>query len=269
MICFPNAKLNLGLNVNEKRGDGFHNIESFLYPISVYDVLEFKESHRTNIEYFGLTETHGLHNDILHKTWEILNTRYGIPPLKMNLLKNIPIGSGLGGGSSDAAYLIRFVNFKFMLNLGLNDMRLIAAIIGSDCPFFIENKPAIVSGRGEKQKNLQAILKGKYYIVIAPNEGIITSDAFAQIKPRKSKKSIYEIISQPIKTWKNELKNDFEDYVNDSIPETANLKDMLYQNDALYASLTGSGSAVYGIFNKKPKIDGLNKYHSVWSGIFN
>jgi 4-diphosphocytidyl-2-C-methyl-D-erythritol kinase len=219
MICFPHAKINLGLNIINKRVDGYHNIESVFYPVPLHDVLEFKASKTYSIKTFGITLDVGQEENILFKTWRLLNQKYAVPPLEIVLLKNIPPGSGLGGGSSDAAFLIKSANIHFNLGLTLNDMKSLAALIGSDCPFFIENGPAFVTGRGEKMEKTKVSLNEKYLVVISPIKKIATSAAYAQIKPRKPNQSINEIILQPIETWKNELKNDFEELIFKKYPK--------------------------------------------------
>ena len=246
--------------------DGYHNIESVFYPVPLYDVLEFNASKTFGIKTFGIALDVGQEENILYKTWRLLNQKYSVPPLEIVLLKNIPPGSGLGGGSSDAAFLIKSANIHFNLGLTLNDMKSLAALIGSDCPFFIENGAAFVTGRGEKMEKTKVSLNEKYLVIVYPNNKISTSAAYANIQLHAPDKSISEIILQPIETWKNELKNDFEELIFKKHQHIKMLKEAFYQSGAVYASMSGSGSAVYGIFNKQPNLESALKKQIAWAG---
>jgi len=266
MICFPAAKINLGLNIIDKRADSYHNIESVLYPVPLHDILEFQTAKIFNIKTFGINLDINQEENILFKTWSLLNEKYSVPPLEIILLKNIPLGSGLGGGSSDAAFLIKSANKHFKLGLTIAEMKLAAAQTGSDCPFFIENKTACVSGRGEILKDVKFSLQEKYLIIAYPNNIISSSDAYDKIQPHKPIKPVSEIILQSIETWKNELKNDFEELIFTKYPQIKMLKESLYKSGAVYASMSGSGSSVYGVFNRQPVLTPAIIKQIVWAG---
>lgn len=252
MICFPNAKINLGLHVLSKREDGFHNISSVLLPISYADALEYQPSDTYKISIYGINIPD--EDNIVTKAWRLMNEKYHIPPLQINLLKQIPMGSGLGGGSSDAAFLIRSLNNTFKLNLSIKEMQNDALQVGSDCPFFILNKTSIVSGKGEFIEPINLSLTDKYLAVIIPGIKASTKSAYASITPSKPELPISKIINLPIETWKENLVNDFERPIFDLHPGLKRIKHDLYLKGAIYASLSGTGSALYGVFNKFPDL---------------
>lgn len=261
MICFPNAKINLGLNVLSKRDDGFHQVETVLYPIPLYDVLEFIESDVFEIFYHGIPIKIPFEEEILYKTWKKLNHEFNILPVEIHLIKNIPPGSGLGGASSDAANFLKAVNQYFSLGLEKSKLINIARAIGSDVPFFIENRPSFAFNRGEKTEIIDLSLKGKYLLLVSPQIEIVTSNAYSRISPNPGIKSIKEIIKNSFDCWKNLLINDFEKPIFKIYPELAEIKTLLYDQGAIFASMTGTGSSVFGIFNKPPSYSEIeNKY---------
>ncbi len=247
MICFPNAKINLGLHVLEKRRDGYHNIETLIYPLPFYDVLEILRAKEYRITVHG--EMIPENENLITNAWQVIKKQYNIPAVAVHLLKNIPIGAGLGGGSSDAAGFIMALNKEFSLGLSPVEMEKTAFRTGSDSSFFIGNRPAIVSGRGEKTDPLDFSLKGKYIVLVLPDISISTLGAYAGIKPFKAHKPLRETILNPVESWKDELINDFEKTIFINYPELEKIKKILYDAGADYASLSGSGSAVFGIFN--------------------
>jgi 4-diphosphocytidyl-2-C-methyl-D-erythritol kinase len=265
MICFPNAKINLGLLVKSKRKDGFHNIESVLVPIPFCDVLEFKPAKEFCIKTYGVPIGIESKDNILFKTWKTLAEEFQIPPLEIHLLKTIPSQSGLGGGSSDAAFLIKEVNNYFNLKLEIEKMQHLALSIGSDCPFFIENKPAIVTGKGEFSKKLNLSLNGLHLVLLKPTFGISTKEAYAMVKPTPSG-SILDTVSQPVESWKGNLKNDFEEPLFHKYPKLKRMKENLYKSGAVYASITGSGSSIFGVFSKRLPLCEEIKKLVCWSG---
>ncbi|HEX7412662.1 MAG TPA: 4-(cytidine 5'-diphospho)-2-C-methyl-D-erythritol kinase [Bacteroidia bacterium] len=257
MICFPNAKINLGLNITEKRSDGFHNIETVFYPINWCDALEAIEnkSYRAGQEKLGLTIS-GVSIDgnatdnIINKAYILLDAKFKLPPIKAHLHKVIPMGAGLGGGSADGAFFIKLLNEKFNLNLSIEEKINYARQLGSDCPFFIENKAVFASGKGDVFTPVTVDLSPYYIMVVYPAIHSNTALAYKGVTPAKPEKNIKEIILQPISTWKNTLKNDFERNLFTQYPELRSIKDTLYNKGAIYASMSGSGSAMYGIFEK-------------------
>lgn len=255
----------MGLRIIEKRKDGFHNIETLMYPLPFCDVLEFKSSDTFRLNLHGIPFQGKNETNILSVTWQFLRERYAAPPIDVHLLKAIPAGSGLGGGSSDAAFLIKTVNDYFSLGIDKDEMKLLAARIGSDCPFFIESKPSIISGRGEILESISFTLSGKFLVLVIPEINISTKKAYALINTTFPKKPLKEIVSQPIASWKGELVNDFEEPIFEIHPQLKQIKKGLYQNGATYASMTGSGSAVYGIFEKEIPTDFLPNNATTWS----
>ena len=255
MILFPNAKINLGLHVLEKRADGYHDIESLIYPLPFYDVLEILPSESFRIVVYGARIPEN--KNLITKTWEAIQARFDIPPVEVHLLKNIPPASGLGGGSSDAAFFVQAMNRMFSLNLSATEMKKTVSGIGSDCPFFIENHPALVTGKGDSISPVNFSLFGYYVALVLPGITIASREAYENMKPFKNRKPLGEVIRYPMEKWKDHLVNDLEKYAFTRHPELEKIKTTLYNAGAVYASLTGSGSAVFGIFNSPDEIPEL------------
>ena len=253
MITFPNAKINLGLNIIEKRPDGYHNLETIFYPINLQDALEVTRRENDDNEYslhMSGTPLDGEPEDnLVVKAYKLLKKDYpAMLPVDIHMYKHIPAGAGLGGGSSDAAFMIKLLNDKFSLGLATEQMEDYAARLGADCAFFIQNKPVFATGIGNVFEPVELSLKGYHIVLIKPDIFVSTRDAFAEIKPVRPAVSLKEIVKQPIETWKDSMKNDFEDSVFKKFPEIAAIKDELYDLGAVYAAMSGSGSAVFGIF---------------------
>ena len=254
MIVFPNCKINLGLHILNKREDGFHNLETVFYPVDLKDALEIIPAPNSTIEFSGsgLTVDGKEADNICIKAYQLLKRDFPqLSFIKMHLHKAIPMGAGLGGGSADGAFTLQLLNNKF--NLGLSVQQLIdyALQLGSDCPFFIINKPCYATGRGELLEGINIKLTDYKIVIINPSIHINTGWAFSKIISVVPKKSIQEIILQSILTWKDELINNFENPVFEKYPEIKNIKEELYNMGAVYAAMSGSGSTVYGIFEKK------------------
>lgn len=257
MIVYPNCKINLGLRILEKRTDGYHNLETIFYPIPLSDILEIIENpDPENSPNFPLS-TSGLpiqgtpSSNLCVKAYKLLKKDFPkLPWVRVHIHKVIPIGAGLGGGSSNGAFALTTYNQVF--NLGISDEKLAAyaAELGSDCPFFISNKPSYAKGRGELLEPIQLDLSAYTFVVVNPGIYINTGDAFRDIKPAFPEKSLTEIIKAPLERWKDELVNDFEIPIFKKYPDIAAIKDDLYVAGALYASMSGSGSTVFGIFRK-------------------
>lgn len=247
MISFPNAKINLGLAITDKRADGFHNIETCFYPIPLYDVLEFVESDTFELSLYGHQLDGKISDNLLTKVWQLMNTLYQIPPIKAALLKNIPAGAGLGGGSSDASFLIKGLNDLFLLGLSHVEMENLAVSLGSDCPFFIRNRPAIGTGRGEVLSEISLSLTGYYLTLVFPQVHISTATAFQHISPRHPDHSIAQVLLQAPKNWRGRLHNSFQSVSIQMYPVIGQIIDQLYEIGADYASLTGSGSSVFAL----------------------
>lgn len=255
MITFPNAKINLGLNIIEKRPDGYHNLETIFYPINLQDALEVTRQEGNNKEYTlrisGMTLDGDPEENLVVRAYKLLkNDHPQIQPIDIHMYKHIPAGAGLGGGSSDAAHMIKLLNEKFALGLGAEQMEKYATQLGADCAFFIKNQPVFASGIGEIFEPIELSLKGYHIVLVKPDIFVSTRDAFSQIKPERPAVSLKEIVKQPIESWKGSMKNDFESSVFQKFPEIAAIKDELYDLGAVYASMSGSGSAVYGIFRE-------------------
>lgn len=251
MVSFPHAKINLGLNIVSKRTDGYHDIETVFYPIKLNDAIEVIEKKNIHFSISGLPIEGDQENNLSIKAFHILKKDFPqLPPVHLHLHKTIPIGAGLGGGSADGAFTLKLLNKKF--DLGLSEKQLIdySLHLGSDCPFFISNKPCFATGRGELLELIDLDLSKYKIVIVHPGVHVSTGWAFSTVKPVTPKKSIKEIIKQPIGTWKEELKNDFEEPVFNKYPEIKKIKNDLYAAGAIYSSMSGSGSAVYGFFEK-------------------
>lgn len=255
MITYPNAKINIGLNITERRPDGYHNIESVFYPINLQDAVEIKtiEGEEPQGGYklkVSGTILDGTPDDnLVVKAYQLLRKDFNFPAQKIHLYKHIPVGAGLGGGSSDAAAIIKMLNEKFTLGLASEQMQNYAVQIGADCPFFINNTPVFATGIGNIFTPIELSLHGKTIILVKPDIFVSTRDAYALVKPSPAAIPLTEAIKQPISEWKQIITNDFEKSVFAKYPEIAAIKDKLYDMGALYASMSGSGSAVYGIFD--------------------
>lgn len=266
MLFFPNCKINLGLYVTEKRKDGFHNIETVFYPVRWTDAIEVLVSNKNNAEKFSLHWEIGktdipLENQLIYKAWKMVDELHDLPPVEVHFLKNIPMGAGLGGGSSDAAHMIRLLDEKFALNLGLEKMLALAEQLGSDCPFFILNTAQFAEGKGEKMRNCSLDLSDYYLLLVYPGIHCDTKLAYQNIRPQKGRKPLPEILqTMDFAHWKKELINDFESGVFEQHPAIAQLKWQLYNLGANYASLSGSGSTVFGIFSEKPALNHFQEY---------
>ncbi len=255
MVTFPNSKINLGLNIIGKRSDGYHDIETAFFPIQLKDALEVIEIEKFEFSTSGFSIEGEPEKNLCVKAYDLLKKDFSkLPAVQMHLHKAIPMGAGLGGGSADGAFTLKLLNKKF--DLSLSEKRLInySLQLGSDCPFFILNKPCFATGRGEILEQTELDLSVYKFLIIRPPIHISTAWAFSTMKPLKPVKSIKQIIQQSISTWKAELINDFEKPVFEKYPEIKNIKEKLYEAGAIYASMSGSGSAVYGIFKKEKAI---------------
>lgn len=261
MIVFPNCKINLGLRITGKRADGYHNIETIFYPVPLNDALEIIQSENTEHDAgAAFTQTGTLvdgdeKDNLCIKAYILLKKDFPqLPSVKIHLHKAVPMGAGLGGGSADAAFTLQLLNDQFRLHLSTDQLLSYALLLGSDCPFFIVNKPCFAGGRGEIMEPVSLTLAGYHLMLVNPGIHVNTGWAFSQLDLVNSKTitSLQSVIETPIASWKNELINDFEQSVFRQQPAIAIIKDVLYQQGALFASMSGSGSTVYGLFNKIP-----------------
>jgi 4-diphosphocytidyl-2-C-methyl-D-erythritol kinase len=256
MILYPNAKINIGLNVVEKRADGYHNLETVFYPINLLDALEITtDEHQADsvkLKVSGEAIAGRPIDNLVMKACNLMRSMFPekIERLSVHLHKHIPTGAGLGGGSSDAAFTIKALNEKFSLGMSVDQMEQLSAQLGADCPFFIKNQPVFAEGIGDIFTDIDIVLKGKTLVLVKPDISVSTADAYSLVSPHKPQQSLRESLRLPVEEWKNHVVNDFESSVFKKFPEIAAIKDRLYDLGALYASMSGSGSAVYGIFNQ-------------------
>jgi 4-diphosphocytidyl-2-C-methyl-D-erythritol kinase len=269
MILFPNAKINLGLHVLSKRTDNYHNLETLMHPVGLCDILEFLPSTEaeTRFTLSGVPVSGNLEENLVYKAYLLLKERYPLPRLRIHLHKMIPSGAGLGGGSSDAAFMLKGLNEMFSLRLSVDALHCFAADLGSDCSFFIENVPALVSGKGEKLTPVINYIKNYKLLLFFPGFPVSTAEAYRGVIPSSEKDSLSSVLEKDISFWKKNLKNDFEKSVFEKFPELGRLKEKLYEYGADYASLSGSGSAVYGLFNKTFKTPAELKKNLIWEGL--
>ena len=255
MITYPNAKINLGLNIVEKRPDGYHNLETIFYPINLQDALEvtlLEGEKEYELTLSGTPIEGNPEDNLVVKAYRLPKEDYPhIAPVDIHMYKHIPTGAGLGGGSADAAFMIKLLNDKFNLGLSIEEMENYAARLGADCAFFIQNKPVFASGIGNIFEPIQLSLKGYFLVLVKPDIFVSTKDAFSLITPKMPVQSLKEIVRMPVETWRATMKNDFENSVFKKFPEIAAIKDKLYDMGAIYASMSGSGSSVYGIFREQ------------------
>ena len=249
MIVYPNAKINIGLNVLEKRADGYHELSSVFYPVKdLCDILEILPSTEFSSSSSGI-KIPGEGN-ICAKAFEMLKQDFDIDNVKIHLHKQIPIGAGLGGGSADGAFMLKAINILFDLKLSTSQLEKYALQLGADCPFFIENTPKYVQGIGENMSSVDLDLSAYELKFIFPEFHISTSEAYADITPKISETDLLDLISQPIENWKTKVKNDFEILAFKKHPQLGRMKSQLYTDGAIYASMSGSGSVLYGVFER-------------------
>jgi 4-diphosphocytidyl-2-C-methyl-D-erythritol kinase len=257
VVTFPNCKINIGLHVIGKRVDGFHNLETIFYPLPLYDCLEIITLPNNEVEPALTTNGFSINvnsaENICLKAWQLLKSEYPqLPAVAIHLHKAIPMGAGLGGGSADGAFMLRILNEKY--NLLLSEQQLIqyALKLGSDCPFFIINRPCFGSGRGEILEPVSLDLSQYYFVIINPGIHVNTGWAFKQLQLKPPAHSLLQAVHAPVNTWRETVVNDFEKAVTAQYPAIAAIKEVVYQQGAVYASMTGSGSTVFGLFTAKP-----------------
>lgn len=251
MLVYPNAKINIGLDVVEKRPDGYHNIETVFYPIGLHDVLDIEPSENCSDYSFsadGIPIEGDPEKNLIIQAYRLLQSEYSIPPIDITLIKQIPFGAGLGGGSSDAAFTLKALNQLFELKITPKKLEKFASELGADCPVFIRNKPVFATGIGNIFTPIKLSLKDYFLLLVKPDVHVSTPEAYSLVKPQKPEVSIKELIERPLSEWKKHIKNDFEKSVFARYPEIETIKKNMYELGALYASMSGSGSSVYGIF---------------------
>jgi len=270
MVVFPKAKINIGLRIKRKRSDGYHDIETIFYPVSLCDALEFVVSDEPRKEDLltvtGMDTGCNPDDNLVIKALRKLRERHTFPFLKIHLLKIIPAGAGLGGGSSDAAFLLKAVIRHFKLAVNEENLKAAALELGSDCPFFVDCIPSFASGRGEILKPIKHVPAGLFILLLNPGVGINTREAYQNCRPANSSASLIQLYDLPVPEWKELIINDFEPYAFKKHPLIREIKNGLYSSGALFSSMSGSGSTVYGIFSQKPDLpDELTDY-VIWEG---
>lgn len=271
MICFPNAKINLGLHVISRRPDGYHNLETIFYPLDLRDALEIIPGSSSGSNEHRFFQTGNAiegtpDENLVMKALRLISAEKKIPPIDIHLLKKIPTGAGLGGGSADAAFMLRLLNDTFSLGYTHDQLRHLAAQLGADCPFFIDNTPSFATGTGDVLEPVQINLDPYFLLLVKPDIAVSTKEAYGMITPRQPEVSLKEIIKKPVHEWKDWMKNDFEVPVFKKYPEIWAIKQQMTELGAIYAAMSGSGSAVFGIFEKEPSWRTVFSRHFVWVG---
>ncbi len=268
MITFPNIKINLGLSITEKRPDGYHNLETVFYPVALEDALEIRTNpeaqQKFTLHQHGMEIAGNPENNLVVKAYLLLDKEFHLPPVEIHLYKHIPSGAGLGGGSSDAAFMLKLLNEHYNLQLSDNQLEDYAATLGADCAFFIKNTPTYAEGIGNIFSPIELSLKGYRIMIVKPDVFVSTREAFANIRPHRPEYPVREVIRRPVAEWKDTLINDFEASVFPQYPVIGEIKEELYHQGAIYASMSGSGSSVFGLFaagTTLPEIDwGTNAF---------
>lgn len=268
MVVFPNAKINVGLNIVSKRKDGFHDIETVFYPLQLSDALEMVPSDEFLFSQSGILVDGPIEKNLIVKAFRLMQQQFNIPNVKIHLHKVIPFGAGLGGGSADAAYTISGLNTLFKLGLDHKQMAALAITLGSDCPFFIYNKPLFAEGKGDVFSDCSIDLSGYHLVLVKPNVHVPTAIAYSNVNPVVPVTKLNDLVDYSIDQWKGEVVNDFEKSVFQEYPLVAAIKDGLYEAGAIYASMSGSGSSVFALFEKEPV--GINERFAdyfVWTEV--
>ncbi|RYY34952.1 MAG: 4-(cytidine 5'-diphospho)-2-C-methyl-D-erythritol kinase [Sphingobacteriaceae bacterium] len=264
MLNFPNAKINIGLNITERRADGYHNLETVFYPVNIKDALEAITAPQLNFQSSGISIPGRVEDNLCVKGYHLLRQDYDISPVSIHLHKHIPIGAGLGGGSADAAFFIKLLSDMFGLNLSIDQMENYARQLGADCAFFIQNKPVFAYGKGDEFKPVSLDLSAYKIVLVMPPAHVSTGEAYRGVKPKPVNQSLQELVALPVTEWKHHIKNDFEESVFKNHPAIRGVKAALYNAGALYASMSGSGASVFGIFEELPDLSHLERENEVF-----
>ncbi|AQG82651.1 4-(cytidine 5'-diphospho)-2-C-methyl-D-erythritol kinase [Spirosoma montaniterrae] len=270
MIIFPNAKINLGLRIIEKRPDGFHNLQSCFYPVGWNDVLEIIPAETFQFSSSGLPipgdDSTNVTNNLCVRAYKLLNADFDLPPVHIHLHKVVPIGAGLGGGSADAAFALRVLNERFSLGLHVDALENYARQLGSDCAFFVQNKPVYCLEKGDVFEPIAIDLTGFHIMLVYPNLAISTAEAYARVRPHLPETPLRTHLLAPVETWRETVRNDFEDSLFPAYPVLAHIKQQLYEAGAIYASMSGSGSTLYGLFHAPVETPNQFSAYRVWKG---
>ena len=270
MIYFSSAKINLGLQVIEKRGDGFHNLSSLMYPVPLCDIIEISQLPGQEIpvqfSQTGITVDTDPQKNLCIKAWDLVRAERPLPDLAIHLHKQIPVGAGLGGGSSNASTILLALNALTASPISSGRLKELAEELGSDCPFFLQSGPMMMEGRGELLSPVELSLDSFYLVLLFPEIHISTAEAYSAVRPRMPDIDLRQLIEAPINRWKDRVVNDFEESIFERYPLLHSHKLGLYRAGAIYASMSGSGSSLYGIFEKPPELPEEIRKHVIWSG---
>lgn len=266
MVAFPPCKINLGLRILSKRADGYHNIETCFHTVPWTDILEIIKSDRFSFTSTGLVIAGDEKDNLCVKAYQLLHHDFGLTPVKIHLHKVVPMGAGLGGGSSDAAFTLRLLNDLFSLQLSFAQLSAYAARLGSDCAYFLQDKPMMGSGRGEILTPLMVDISAYYLVVVKPAVHVATAEAYQGVTPDDHGPSLFQLLKQPVTSWRDTLSNQFETSVFQKFPQIKSVKDKLYDQGAIYASMSGSGAAVFGLFEKPVSLQSEFPDCDYWAG---
>jgi len=264
MITFANAKINIGLQVVDRRSDGYHNLETVFYPLKLYDIVEVVEADNLRFVPSGLAIPGSETDNLCVRAYRLLADDFDLPPVHIHLHKAIPIGAGLGGGSADAAFLLKLLNDQFKLGLGESQLIGYARKLGADCAFFIRNSPVLATGIGDVFQAVSVDLSGFNIVVVKPDIHVSTAMAYGMVKPNGAPGRLASNIQLPVESWRDSVVNDFESGIFFRYPEIASIKTALYEEGAVFAAMSGSGSAVYGLFREKLSLGGWSRNHQVF-----
>lgn len=267
MIDFPNAKINLGLNIISRRSDGYHNLQTILYPIKLKDGIEIIEADEMKFETSGLPIPGFADENLCLKAYNLISADFNLPKIHIHLHKNIPIGAGLGGGSANAAFFLKLVNKKFELNISETKLEDYAKKLGADCAFFIKNKPAIAIDKGDNLQILDFNLNAYKIILAMPDIHVSTAEAYRGVKANPNKLSLIELIKLPINEWQGKIVNDFEPHIFKAYPQIRKVKELLLDAGANFALMSGSGASVFGIFETIPELAELENVAKIYKDI--
>lgn len=268
MIAFPFCKINLGLSVLSKRADGFHAIETCFYPVPWTDILEIIPSDEFLFTTSGIPIDSDGSNNLCVRTYYLLQREFNLGPVKIHLHKIIPMGAGLGGGSADAAFTLKLLSQLFELKLTIDQLKYYASQLGSDCSFFLENKPQVGEGKGAELSDVVIDLKNKFLVIVKPDIHVSTQEAYAGVNPKSPTIRVREVVeTYPLSKWRDHLINDFEESVFEKYPAIKRIKEALYKEGAMYSSMSGSGSSVFGIFEKPVDLKSIFPRSTYWSGL--
>lgn len=264
MVAFANAKINIGLQVLRRRNDGYHDLETVFYPLNIHDVVEVVEAAEVQFTLSGLDIPDDGRDNLCLRAFRMLQEVYDLPPVHIYLHKAIPVGAGLGGGSADAAVLLTLLNQQFKLGLGEPQLIAYASRLGADCAFFIRNKPVFATGTGNVFRDVEIDLSPYHVVMVKPDVHVSTGEAYGAVTPDPTSRQLATAITLPVETWRETIVNDFEAPIFARYPEIGAIKTFLYDNGAVFAAMSGSGSAVYGLFPTRTELAGLSAAYQVF-----